>query len=168
MRKTIDAPCPLEGRDKNKTYVLTEWPARKAARWGVRASIALARAGTTLAPDFKPGMGPLVQVGGIGSMLMYVDSDEVCGLLDELMECVQFKTGKDGSFVRGLAEEDIEDPATVLWLQQEVFALHTGFTLAELKSRLTSALKEKLSWIIQTFQQKSGQSSQQDERPLSS
>lgn len=167
MRKTIPV-SPLEGRDKGKLFIITEWPARKAARWGVRASIALARAGTTLAPDFKPGMGPLVQVGGIGSMLMYVDSVEVCDLLDELMECVRFQPSPEKDFVRDLVDDDIAAPETVLWLQQEVFALHTGFTLAELKSKLTSALKDKLSSIIQMFQAKSEQLSPQEKPPSTS
>lgn len=149
-RKTLEVPIEAAGRDLDKLFIITEWPAKRAENWGTRAVIAMCRAGASIAPPAPKGMSGLLAVGGVGSMLMYIDSDEVTTLLEELMECIKIQPDKNKAFVRPLVEDDIEEVATRLYLKQEVFSLHTGFTFAEIKSKLTSALRDLISSVIQT------------------
>jgi hypothetical protein len=133
MRKVVTVTISDEGRDKGKTFVLTEMAASKAERWATRAILALTKSGA----DFPENatMADLAQVGmrALGN----VDFHEAEVLMDEMMACVQIQPDRNASIVRPLIEDDIEEVSTRFKLKMEVFALHTGFSLAGGDSTLT-------------------------------
>jgi hypothetical protein len=143
-RKTLEYTLQggPENRDAGKRYLITEWPADKAEDWGMRALIAVARSGADVPPEAMGGGMLGVAMMGLRSMAG-INSAEVVGLLNELMECVQALPGKGGDdrVKRALIPDDTEEVTTRLKLKSEVFALHTGFPLAEIKEKLISALK---------------------------
>lgn len=135
-RKTIDVTIADEGRDKGKTFLLTEMPAARAEKWAMRALLLAAQSGAEVEPNLRAGMAG-VAVMGIETLLGGVSFDGVEPLLDEMMTCVQIKPDRMRSdFVRKLVEDDIEEVATRVYLRQEVFALHVGFSFADALSTL--------------------------------
>lgn len=136
---TIDA----EGRDQGKLFKLTEMSALRAERWATRAFLGLVRGGIEI-PDYVrgAGMAGLAMLGfrALGNL----PYEEAITLMDELMTCVSMPVDKDHiETVRPLRESDIMEVWTRMWLKDQVFELHTGFSLAGLKSTLTSAPAEK-------------------------
>lgn len=145
-RKTLEYVAPPGDRDAGKRYLITEWPAETAEDWGMRALIAVARSGADI-PREAMGGGMLgIAVMGLRSMAG-INSPEVVGLLNELMSCVQALPGEGGDdrVKRALIPDDTEEVVTRLKLKSEVFALHTGFPLAEIKEKLISALRNAAS-----------------------
>ncbi len=137
MRSTNDVTIASEGRDKGKVFVITEMAAGPAERWAMRALLALAKGGIEIPEDVKnTGWAGVLAVGygKIGSL----DPDLSWDLMEELMACIQIKPSPN--VTRALVEDDIQEVATRLLLKAEVFALHVGFTLAEIMSQLTSAM----------------------------
>lgn len=138
MRKEVDIAIAADGRDKGKIFHITEMPALKAEKWGIRAMLALQAAGVIL-PDYAVSAG-MAGVAAHGmAALNRLEFSSVEPLLDEMMECVQIKPSPQ--ITRKCIESDIEEIATILQLRHEVFFLHTGFSVADLlsKSRATSA-----------------------------
>ena len=137
-RKTKNVTIDAEGRDKGKTYLLTEMPASQAERWAFRAFQALARAGVDIPENVSgAGMAGLAVVGlrALGSM-SYL---EAADLMDEMFSCVKIVRDKShADLASPLIEEDIEEVATRLFLRGEVFELHTGFSFAGVKQNSTS------------------------------
>lgn len=129
---TIDA----EGRDKGKRFKITEMSAAQAERWAIRAFLALAHSGAAVPDDFQEAGMAGVALMGIQS-LAGLSFEEAQPLLDEMMECVAYQA--DATVSRPLVESDIEEVATRLRLRSEVFALHTGFSVADALSRPASA-----------------------------
>lgn len=137
-----------EGRDHGKRYFIREWTADRAEDWGVRALIAIARSGADIPDAVGTNAGMMgVAMMGLRSM-SNIDSKEVTGLLNELLECVQIMPNDQDDRVKrplGTGQDDIEEVTTRLRLKSEVFALHTGFSLAEVKQKLISAVKSLAS-----------------------
>jgi len=137
MRATKEYTVELNNRDKGKTFILTEWPATTAERWANRAIIAVGNSGAKI--DHVQGMG----VNGVAILgfkaLFGIQEGVALTLLDELMLCVKKKeeAAPDG---RDLVEDDIEEVTTRWRIKQEVFALHTGFSWAEIERILISAI----------------------------
>lgn len=129
---TIEA----EGRDTGKTFLLTEMAAAPAENWAWRVFGAMARAGVDIPEHvLLSGMAGLSAVG-LKAFLAAPWTD-VQPLLAEMFECVRVQaagapidqaTGKP--ITRAVMEGDIEDVATRVKLRDEVFELHTGFSLA--------------------------------------
>lgn len=155
-RKTQIVTCPLEGRDKGKTYFILEMPPRQAEKWATRALLALGRAGGVDMPDDMKEQLASVGMAGIAALgiraFTSIDFDDAEPLLDEMLECVTFvadltkvdqMTGHP--IRRALIEDDIEEVATLPWLRSEVITLHTGFSIAAFLSRLGNAAKGK--WL---------------------
>ncbi len=126
-------------RDYGKRYVLTEMPASQAEKFAARCFLALARSGAEVPADIaSAGMAGLAVVGF--HMLAGLDFAEASVLMDEMMGCVQYGyEPTNAAATRPLIEVDIEEVATRARLRSEVFTLHTGFSLADVPSMLTSA-----------------------------
>ena len=136
MRKTKDVTIEAEGRDKGKTFRLTEMSAAQAEKWAVRAFQGLAKSGVALPDDFESaGLAGIAVLGfqALGGM----DYSLVEPLMDEMMGCVQIK---EPALVRALIGDDIEEIRTRLLLRAEVFELITGFSLAAVRSRAAASI----------------------------
>ena len=127
MRKTSTLTIDREGRDKGKTFVLTEMSAADAERWALRAFFALMNTGVEIPADIaESGMAGIASMGlqAIGK-LPYEAAEP---LLADMWDCVQIMPDPSKkSVVRDLIEQDIEEVSTRLEIRKAVFDLHTGF-----------------------------------------
>jgi hypothetical protein len=127
MRKTSTLTIDREGRDKGKTFVLTEMSAADAERWALRAFFALMNTGVEIPADIaESGMAGIASMGlqAIGK-LPYEAAEP---LLADMWDCVQIMPDPSKkNVVRDLIEQDIEEVATRLEIRKAVFDLHTGF-----------------------------------------
>ena len=85
MRKTSTYTLDSEGRDKGKTFLLTEMAATKAEDWAIRVMLALGAANVDI-PDgaLQLGMAALAEIGL--KKLFAIDAVSIRPLLAELME----------------------------------------------------------------------------------
>ena len=138
MRKTLDITIEAEGRDRGKTFRLTEMPASRAERWAARAFMAMAKSGVELPDNIRDaGFAGIAAIGfrALGA----ISFEEARPLLDEMFECVMFvPDASRPGVVRHLVEDDIEEVQTRLSLRRDIFKLHTDFFTAGAKSTSTS------------------------------
>lgn len=139
-RKTKYVKITKEGRDKDKLFLLTEMPALQTERWATRAFLALAHAGVDIPEELRGSGIEGLAVMGIQA-LTNLRYDDLAPLLDEMLECVQIaRDPAHAEVVSGIfPDTDFEEPATILELRAEIFSLHTGFSWADVRSKLTSA-----------------------------
>lgn len=125
-RRTAEVVIDKDGRDKGKTFLLTEMDAYRAEDWALRAFGAMTRAGVEIPEGiFDLGM-PGVAVVGMGSFLK-APYAELKPLFEEMFACVQIV---EPAITRATTPDDIEEVQTRVTLRDEVIRLHTGFTLA--------------------------------------
>lgn len=159
MRREITVTITDKNRDSGKVFVLTEMPASVAERWADRAILAVGHSGANI--DYVKGKG----VAGIAVLgfkaLFGINEASALALADEMFSCVQIKVP---AATRPLVEDDIEEVTTRWRLRAEVFALHTGFSLAELTLTLTSAAKSLALLDTKTSRARSGKSSRRGKR----
>ncbi|WP_374413291.1 hypothetical protein [Novosphingobium colocasiae] len=157
MRKTKVVTIEAEGRDKGKSFLITEKSAYDAEKWAIRALLALSRAGVEI-PD-----GAL-QAGALGVLAVGLDAfrqmhfEDAEPLLEEMMACIAFvpdpdmkdqMTGKP--MTRALLaptaanDGDIEEVGTILRLRGEALDLHLGFSLRDVVSNLQAMLTARAS-----------------------
>lgn len=138
-RKTKIVRISEEGRDKGKSFLITEMPAHQSEKWALRALNAIARSGQDIPPEvLRMGWGALAVVG-LRSLLT-MSFHEAEPLLDEMLDCVEFLPDpKKPDLVRPLDDEDIEEMKTRLFLRDEVWEVHTGFSVAAFLSSLRKA-----------------------------
>lgn len=129
------------GRDSGKHFMITEMSAYHGEKWAMRVMSALARSGIPVPQEaMTAGLEGLAYFG-LRSFLA-VEFDDAEPLLDEMMQCVQIVPDpRNPSVLRPVDEEDVEEVATILALRSEVFALHTGFSLADWMSNLMGRLQ---------------------------
>jgi len=129
-RKTATYVVHDEGRDKGKTFVLTEMDASRAEGWAMRAILALMHGGVDLPEGFEQmGMAGMAEIGI--RALSGLRWEEAKPLMDEMWECVQIQPDPTKPMiVRKLVEEDIEEISTRIKLRKEVFDLHVDFLKA--------------------------------------
>lgn len=136
-RKVVELTITAEGRDKDKTFILTELPAAKAERWAMRALHVMSVSGVEI-PD-EAILGGMAVVAIVGLRALFAGPPaEFEPLMDEMMSCVRMKVAAlpDG---RPLTEDDIEDVTTYIQLRDEVLKLHTGFSIADALKMMASA-----------------------------
>lgn len=145
-RKTKILPVPSwpDNRDSaaRRVYLITEWPAARAERWGIKMFIALKGTGTEVSESVaRLGMVGVAIVTLNAFMRASIDPDVLVALLDEMMECVQLiRDPKHPEVPSKLAvDDDIEEVQTRMWLRSEVIKLHTGFSPADALFALISA-----------------------------
>ena len=129
-RNTLNYTVTDEGRDKGKTFVLTEMPASKAEAWAMRALLALLANNVELPDGFeRMGMAGMAEVGI--KALSGIKWDVAEPLLSEMWDCVQIMPDPSKPHVvRPLIEEDVEEITTRVKIRAEVWKLHTGFLKA--------------------------------------
>ena len=147
-RKTATYTVEAEGRDKGKTFFLTEMPATRAEDWAIRVMLALGAANVEIPDDAAQlGMAALAEIGL--RKLFSLNAETVRGLLAELMECVTVRPDrKHPEMSRALIGEDTEEVKTLLTLKWEVLKLHLDFSVAaalsESLEKAAAAVKHKL------------------------
>lgn len=136
MRKIKDFVVSDEGRDKGKCFVITEMPVAKSEKWAIKALLALGRSGVEVPDDiFQAGMAGLIIVGI--SKLLHLNFSDAEPLLDEMLECVQRRPDPSHPDLLLPLGNEVEEVKTLVQLRAEVLALHTNFSLADIKSKLT-------------------------------
>lgn len=137
-RNTKHFTVTEDGRDKGKTFLLTEMAAFPAAAWAIRAGLALAKAGFVISDDVVRRGWESLAVAGFNS-LAGMQYAELQPLLDEMIGCVQIvRDPKKSEFAQTLMENDIEEVVTVFRLYREVWDIHASFLLAAMKSKQAS------------------------------
>lgn len=155
MRKTKIVTVDLEGRDKGKQFLLTEMPAHQGEKWAIKATVALAHAGVEI-PQEMMGAGWAALAYGALNALSNVSFDELEPLLDEMMRCIQAIRDPDNpALTFPLVETDTEEIVTRFYLRAELFSLHSGFSMADVKSRLAPARPSTTSPTTRTSRRRS-------------
>lgn len=125
MRKELTITIDAEGRDKGKSFFITELSAMRAEEWATRAIFAMMNAGVEIPEDIaSAGLAGIAALGI--QALSKVSFDAAKPLLDEMLSCVQFQPSP--KVVRPLAEGDIEEVSTLIRLRKEVLGLHINFS----------------------------------------
>ncbi len=120
MRKVITHMISAEGRDKGKTFIITEMGARPAHRWATKAIFALMGSGVEIPEELKgAGLAGLAVMGL--SAVSSIPHAVAEPLLDELLTCVQIK---QEMVTRPLVDEDVEEAKTYFDLQRIVLTMH--------------------------------------------
>lgn len=127
-RRTATHTITTEGRDKGKTFVITEMPASQAESWAMRALLALMAAGTEVPEGFeRMGMAAMAQIGF--RALAGLSWEVAEPLLAEMWGCIQIQPDPTKPLLlRPLIEEDVEEIGTRIQLRAEVFTLHVDFS----------------------------------------
>lgn len=153
-------PENKKNRDAGKVFLLTEWDAETAENWANRAILTIGNSGARI--DHIRGLG-MAGIAFLGiQALLGVQSELAIQLVNELMACVQIQ---ESAITRAVTRDDIEEVQTRWRLKQEAFAIHTGFSWAELQSMLTLEIRRLALSLIPTSQELSDKSSQPDSQP---
>jgi hypothetical protein len=122
-RKTCRITIDADGRDKGKTFVLTELPALDIERWTVRLVLALGKNGVSL-PDVQADSGFAGIAGTLWVLIAQISPDEAETLLATMLQNLKIDEGK---ITRDLVPDDIEEPETLLQIRMAWVDLHAGF-----------------------------------------
>lgn len=149
----VPAPtAPWVGRDAGKTFLITEWSARRAEKWAWGISFALKGSSSEI-PLEVARLG----IVGVGIRLLNVvlKADVQYAAIEPFMselidECVKIvRDPKQVDKATGLPiatpmlDGDIAEVATLQWLRSEVIRVHTNFSVFDSLSGLLSLMK---SW----------------------
>ncbi len=132
MRKIQRFTITSEGRDKGKTFILTEMPADQGERWALKALLALTNTGAAVPEEaLGAGMAGLAAVG-IQALGM-LDAVQVQPLLDELWPaCVRIVPPNEKLMPQEIlagANSQIEEVKTRMEIYRALLKLHTGFSM---------------------------------------
>jgi hypothetical protein len=167
IRRTKTVVIDAEGRDRGKTFFITEMSAFDAERWGYKAISAMARSGVDIDEDMMDaGIAGLAQVSirAIATM-SFAEADP---LMREMMACIQFVPAGT-NLRRALVESDVSEVATILLLRDEVLNLHVGFSVRDAISASLAARQARSSLPdMPTSLDQLGPSSPQDSPPSTS
>lgn len=142
MRKEKRVTITAEGRDKDKTFVITEMPADQAERWFYRLVLALANAGTKVPEEvlFAGAAGFAEMLPTLRNSLVVairaiqgLDYSSVSPLLDEMKPFIKWQppgTAPQQEIFPG-NNSQIEEVSTWVKLRFELIQLHVGFSLAD-------------------------------------
>ena len=131
-RKTTRITITEDGRDKGKSFVLTELPADQAERWFIRALFAMAKSDADITPEVIAGGAASFAAWGLPALLQ-ADYNEVEPLLAEMWSCVQYSHAPNiplQSISEGINSQ-IEEVSTRFALRLAVMQLHLGFFIPE-------------------------------------
>jgi hypothetical protein len=133
MRKTTRITISEDGRDKGKSFVLTELPADQAERWFIRAMFAISRSNADISPDMIAGGSASFAVWGIPALLQ-ADYSDIEPLLQEMWSCVQYRPLRSDIPLQDISDginSQIEEVSTRFRLRIAVLQLHMGFFIPE-------------------------------------
>ena len=125
-RRTDLVTITAEGRDKGRTYLITEMSAFQAEDLAVRVLLALANAGVDT-PDAGSGMAGLA-VSGMEALkkLPYATAKPI---MDEIRGFMQYQH-KPGQAPMPLDDTNVEEVTTLFELRKRFLFLHLGFLKA--------------------------------------
>lgn len=128
MRHTVPITIEDEGRDKGKTFVITEMPAVQGEKWASQLLSLLIKSGINLPeiPEEDSGMAGLAALGDAAAPLIAVLHDPS---LESWWDCVKYEH-KPGAPLQAIMQGEgcqIEEIRTITHLRMEVLKLHTGF-----------------------------------------
>jgi hypothetical protein len=138
MRKEKIVTIQTEGRDRGKSFRLTEMPADQGEKWAFRALLALSRGGMNLpAGILDAGMAglasivPYLVIMGLRS-LNAAQWSELEPLLDEMMLCVKYQPpgNMPPQELFSGASGQIEEIRTRVELRKQILELHVDPSLA--------------------------------------
>lgn len=177
MRKTKIVTIEAEGRDKGKSFLITEMSAMQAEKWAAKALLALGRAGAEISDEeIEAGMLGILAAGlSAFRKMAFMDAEP---LLDEMLECVAFvpDLGRKDALTQapltraviwgdGQGDADVEEVATLLTLRGEALEVHTGFSVAAALSNLAAAVQTSSRPATRTSRRSSERSSKAARRP---
>jgi hypothetical protein len=150
MREIIKVTVPEfpggRNRDIGKTFVITEWPAARAERWGLE--VIFANKGSGELPMSVAGLGmEAIAVLGVNTFLRgNINGGVLIPLLDQLLECVKIvrDPAKPDVVTDIIPDVDIQEVATRMWLRSEVLSLHLNFSVSAPLRALYSSLMTKV------------------------
>ncbi|MDS7935669.1 hypothetical protein RMB03_17390 [Acinetobacter sp. V91_7] len=123
-RKTKRVPIKT-GRDKDKTFLVTEMSVTQADRWAMRAIFSLTKAGVDI-EGLNASNGMLEMAKVATSAIQGLSTEEGMELLNELLECVQIiPKGGDAREVEW--DDEVEEFTTLFTLRKEALFLHIDF-----------------------------------------
>ena len=122
-RKTTRLTIESEGRDKGKTFIITELPALDIERWTVRLVLALGKNGVNL-PGVQADSGFAGIAGVLWALVAQVSPDEAESLMATMLAGLKIDEGR---ITRDLVADDIEEPETLLQLRMAWVDLHSVF-----------------------------------------
>ncbi len=122
-RKTCRLTITDEGRDQNKTFVLTELPALDIERWTVRLVLALGKNGVNL-PEVQADSGFAGIAGMLWVLIAQIRPEDAEGLMATMLQGLKIDEGK---ITRDITGDDIEEPDTLLQIRMAWVDLHAGF-----------------------------------------
>lgn len=155
MRKTKIVTITDEGRDKGKTFFLTEMPASRLEEWATRALIAIfsGNVPADVLQISKTSNAAALVSTGLTRALQGLSWDAVQPLYRELLSCVAFVPDRESKtnpanyipLTPGNVDNFVEEAPTLYKLRLEVLELHLGFFGAGggLFSRLTQENSRK-------------------------
>lgn len=149
-RKTLTVTIQDEGRDKGKTFILTEMPAAQVEKWATRALLALARNEVDIPSGIEnAGLAGLVEIGR--QALSRLSFEDIEPLMDEMFGCVRLQpdAGRP-EVIRDLIPDDIEEVSTRIKLRGELWNLHTGFFIGAALLKPSTAASTADSSATQT------------------
>lgn len=122
-RKTCRLTIDADGRDKGKTFVITELPALDIERWTVRLVLALGKNGVSL-PNVQADSGFAGIAGIVWVLIAQITAADAELLLATMLEGLKIDEGK---ITRDLVPDDIEEAETLLQIRMAWVDLHAGF-----------------------------------------
>lgn len=157
-RREKTVTITAEGRDKGKSYQITEMPASQGERWAARAFLALGHSGLQI-DDEVAGLG-MAGIAAVGiKAIAGVAFAEAEPLMDEMFACIKFSPDPARPMLnRMLIETDCEEIATRLLLRSEVLDLHLGFSLRGALSTWASQARAMAASLSATTSTAQGQS----------
>lgn len=162
-RRTAVVVIEAEGRDKGGVFTITEMAAIPATEWFIRAMQILARSGADVPADiFAQGAAGFVTLG-IGTVVTGLGKApwfEVKPLLDELLTCITSYQPPGGQVALtnwNAFAGQIEEPATILQLHEEVVSLHLGFSLAARLSTLKTLVMGMVDALTPSIETSTGE-----------
>jgi hypothetical protein len=126
-RKTETVVIHEEGRDKGKTFIVTEMPAIPGERWATQALTLIAKAGAEMPKGAEEaGMAGLAVAPLTNLHVLRALQDPS---LDAWWECVKYQHKPNAPLQPIFQGEacQIEEIATVNLLRMKVLGMHTGF-----------------------------------------
>jgi hypothetical protein len=150
MRKIQTITITADGRDQGKVFKLEEMAARPAKRWE-RNFLACMVQNRIEIPDDLQNAGLGAVLAAVMKLTLGMHGPEVDALHDELLACVAIHPDpKRMEIVRPLIESDIEEPATIDQLEDEVCKLHTGFSIAAFLSKVLGEAASQVTSLRDT------------------
>lgn len=134
-RKTKRVTIAVEGRDKGKTFVLTEAPAMQAESWFYRALLGLIQSGADIpAEALQASAASFAALAASGiSALGGIKWETLEPLLAEMVPCIQYAHAPEIPLqpIFDGAGCQIEEIATFIALRAALLELHLGFSVPE-------------------------------------